>query len=373
MPNVLNNAGYAHARDLIDKGKIKESSSWEGPDAELENKIIEEKGWEEFSKWFLGKDTEANDETKAKWKYPYTDDFENVNRRGLVAIRVRSSQNGDKDIFEAAGKLIEEVDKKMMKKRFLKKVDVHFISLVERGANGKKIIWKAQNANGQSTYEHYIPIKKIDEEKRVVYGIVYAPDEIDTQGDYTTGEVIEDMAYNFMKQRRITNVDTDHDFNPDDGYVCESWIVRKGDPLFPDEKEGAWAVGIKIENDDTWAKIKSGKYQGLSLAGYAVVEEVEKSDTLFEVFIEKMSSIFEKIIKQSKEEVMKEEKIINLLEENLKSQLRAFRDDIEKMINGKIEEVKKEFGSRLDKIEKESSGSKQVNSDNGSETIINWL
>jgi HK97 family phage prohead protease len=61
----------------------------------------------------LGYDSEIdNDETKAKWKYPFTSDFKNVDRRGLIAIRQRAGQQGDNDIFEAAGKLVEMIDKK---------------------------------------------------------------------------------------------------------------------------------------------------------------------------------------------------------------------------------------------------------------------
>lgn len=57
--------------------------------------------------------------------------------------------------------------------------------------------------------------------------------------------------------------------------MAESWITKSGDPLFGDEPAGSWAVGIKIENAETWALIKSGEIQGLSMAGTA--EVIEKS------------------------------------------------------------------------------------------------
>jgi hypothetical protein len=44
------------------------------------------------------------------------------------------------------------------------------------------------------------------------------------------------------------------------------------------EKEGSWAVGIKVEKEETWQLIKNGEITGLSMAGMAVVEEVTKSD-----------------------------------------------------------------------------------------------
>ena len=150
----------------------------------------------------------------------------------------------------------------------LKEVRVKFISLVDIPANKRGIIWKSEN-------QMIIPIAKINKEKKMVYGIVYAPNEEDTDGDFMTPEEIEKMAYDFMKNGRTRNVDRQHDFQPDEGFVAESWLIRKNDPLFPHEKEGAWAVGIKVENKETWEDIKKGVINGISLAG--VGRRVNKS------------------------------------------------------------------------------------------------
>jgi len=113
MANKLNKRGFEFAKKLISEGKYKITSEWEPPTPEEENEYIEENGWEAYSKWHLGYDSEVeNDETKAKWKYPFTSDFKNVDRRGLIAIRQRAGQQGDDDIFEAAGKLLEMIDEK---------------------------------------------------------------------------------------------------------------------------------------------------------------------------------------------------------------------------------------------------------------------
>lgn len=103
----LNEKGFQFARQLLEEGKIIEPSSWEPPSVDVENQYIEQFGIEAFSKWHLGVDTEANEETKGAWKFIFTSDFENLDRRGLVAIRQRSAQQGCDDIFEAAGKLLE--------------------------------------------------------------------------------------------------------------------------------------------------------------------------------------------------------------------------------------------------------------------------
>lgn len=180
------------------------------------------------------------------------------------------------------------------KKRFLKSVNVNFISLVDKAANQKTIIFKSADPS-KNTYQKIVHLKKVDEDQHMVYGIVYSPDQPDTDGDFTTAEVIKQMAYDFMKNRNTTNVDKQHDFDADEGFVAESWITKSGDPIFTLEPEGSWAVGIKVIKEDTWAKVKSGEITGLSMAGLAVVEEIQKSSFIAldtnsqESFISKIS------------------------------------------------------------------------------------
>lgn len=151
-------------------------------------------------------------------------------------------------------------------KRKLSKVDVQFISLVNAGANNKTIIWKsAAETKDAPTIDKDIPILKVDEDKRLVYGIVYSPDEVDSQGDTMSGGDIIEMSYNFMKSERNTQIDKDHNEKPNEGFVAESWIVKGGDSVFPKEKTGSWAVGIKVESNETWKLVKSGKISGLSI------------------------------------------------------------------------------------------------------------
>jgi hypothetical protein len=71
-----------------------------------------------------------------------------------------------------------------------------------------------------------------------------------------------------MRNLRLHQVDKDHSFNPEAAFVAESWLIKSPDPLFPDEREGAWAVAIRVEDDALWDAVKAGKYKALSLAGY---------------------------------------------------------------------------------------------------------
>lgn len=163
--------------------------------------------------------------------------------------------------------------------RKLHNLSVSWISLVDRGANKRKVIWKAQDT-GEFLKE--VKISKIDNEKRIVYGIVYSPNDVDTQGDYADAETIEKAAHEFLKNNRVHYIDKQHNLEKQDAYVAESWIVRKNDELFPDDENG-WAVGVKIEDDGLWEEVKKGELASFSLFGTAEVEE-DKEKSLFQKF-----------------------------------------------------------------------------------------
>jgi hypothetical protein len=176
--------------------------------------------------------------------------------------------------------------------RRLKNIDVSFISLVDKGANLKEIIYKSENFPDNPPLSKFVEILKTDEEKRMVYGIVYSPEETDTQGDITDAKEIEKAALAFMKYRRTNNVDQQHDGKKGQGFVGESWITKEADPLFKDHApEGSWAVGIKVEKEDTWEKVKAGEISGLSLAGVAETTDLTKKEEPQEGLVAKVLNL----------------------------------------------------------------------------------
>ena len=147
-------------------------------------------------------------------------------------------------------------------------LDVEFISLVKRPANGRRIILRGVTSRARD-----FAIQKADPALKRVYGIVYAPDSVDAHGDWTDAETIRRAADAWMQSGRSRNVDAEHDFMPLPAFVAESWLIRSGDALFPDEKPGAWAVGIQIEDAALWDAIEAGEVEGISLAGTARLEK----------------------------------------------------------------------------------------------------
>jgi hypothetical protein len=188
--------------------------------------------------------------------------------------------------------------------RILKDVDVQFISLVSKGANKRTIIYKSAS-NRQQVIQREIAIVKTDDEKHLVYGIVYAPEDVDTQGDMMNAVEIEKAAHKFLANLRNTSVDKQHDENPDEGVVVESFIVQKGDERFPGD-EGAWAVAIKVVKEETWEQVKKGEITGLSMGAWAATDEVVKSGT----FVDKLLTAVRKkfsVRKDFNDEMLKQQ------------------------------------------------------------------
>lgn len=155
----------------------------------------------------------------------------------------------------------------------LKNLDVQWISLVRNPANGLPLLLKDANLKP-------FRVLKTDEERRMVYGVVYAPNMVDSQGDFADRFEIERAAHAFLKAGRGQQVDRNHQFEAVDGaYVAESWITRGDDGYFSDGLQDAWAVGIKIEDEALWNAVKAGEYSGLSLAGNAEREPVGDEPT----------------------------------------------------------------------------------------------
>lgn len=202
---------------------------------------------------------------------------------------------------------------------------VSLISLVKAGANKKTIIYKNENFCEMLR----VDFKKQDEEG-VVYGIVYAPDEVDTQGDFASAKTIKKAAYSFMKSSNLECVDVNHDFNKVDAYICESWIVKSKDEFF--DEVGAWAVGIKVEDDELKKMIKAGEISGLSMYGTGV-----KKESLSQAIKNAMGELFK--IKENKE-VQKEE---------------VQKDEVIKAIKSGFSEIVKTNNQKIDLLEKNIS------------------
>jgi hypothetical protein len=113
MAVKLNQRAFEHAKELIEQGKFvfDERDMWSEhqPSAQDENEFIREHGFSEYAKWFLGIDTDEDEENKRRYKFPYGD-FEKVHRCGVLAAESRAGQYKYHDIELAAAHLHGMID-----------------------------------------------------------------------------------------------------------------------------------------------------------------------------------------------------------------------------------------------------------------------
>jgi hypothetical protein len=109
----VNKDAVAHARKLIDAGTFDDETEWSdaAPSADDGNAEIEKHGWESYAAWHLAVDRDANEQTKARYRFPYGD-FRKVNRAALIHGKQRAAQNDHDAIEKAFDELLQRLDAK---------------------------------------------------------------------------------------------------------------------------------------------------------------------------------------------------------------------------------------------------------------------
>lgn len=107
----VNDDGVTHARKLIDDGKVDSETEWSqtAPSTDEENKEIDKEGYDGYGRWHIAIDTEASEETKSRYGFPYGD-FSKVNRAALIHAKQRAAQNDHDEVEKAADGLLQRVD-----------------------------------------------------------------------------------------------------------------------------------------------------------------------------------------------------------------------------------------------------------------------
>lgn len=90
---------------------------------------------------------------------------------------------------------------------------------------------------------------------------------------YFSQDTVRKIAAKFLEENKHNNTDINHDDNvTTENTLLESWIVE--DPNMDKSKTlgfnvppSTWMVSYKINDNETWKKIKSGELQGFSIAG----------------------------------------------------------------------------------------------------------
>jgi len=118
-----------------------------------------------------------------------------------------------------------------------------------------------------------VPIIKVDSKKQIVAAIVYSPGEIDSQGDTTTAEEIEEACHKFNlghPRFRVNHGSKDIDVD-----LLESYTLPLTGKIGKERVvKGSWIILAKIKDKEVWEQIDSGDLTGISMRGFANKEEV---------------------------------------------------------------------------------------------------
>ena len=149
---------------------------------------------------------------------------------------------------------------------------IEFVSLVETPAIQKDFLAFAEIAQR-------FEIK--DEEKRIVTGAAMIADlpiyrRDDVRGEYYVvfdKESIFKIAKKWARGNKYDAVNTHHNTPIADGVsLFESYIIDRQRGVMPprgfeEVADGSWFVSYLIDNDEVWAKVKSGEFKGFSVEG----------------------------------------------------------------------------------------------------------
>lgn len=165
---------------------------------------------------------------------------------------------------------------------------VFAISLVKTPATEETFI-------AMSAQEELIKMAKVNEEQRIVMGLVLQPEQLILRQDPDSGEkfnivfsadTIKELSHNFFKSGFQLNSKLEHNSPIKDVTFVESWIVENSEidksanfgMNFP---KGSWMATMKIDNDDIWNNyVKTGEVEGFSVDAMLDLEEINLKSEL---------------------------------------------------------------------------------------------
>jgi hypothetical protein len=149
---------------------------------------------------------------------------------------------------------------------------IEAISLVEQ---------PAIESNFVALNKHEILLKEIDSEKRILMGAALIPDKSIYRRNekneeyyiYFSKDTVRKASELFFKRSNHKNATFEHKDKIGGVTFVESWIVENKDKdktaLYGmDVPVGTWMVSAKIDDDELYAKAKSGEVKGFSIEGY---------------------------------------------------------------------------------------------------------
>ena len=158
-----------------------------------------------------------------------------------------------------------------------KESDVYAVSLVTDPAIEENFIFLSKEESQRIYLE--------SNEKRLVVGPVLIPEKPIYRNDGTDGfyiqfskEAIEHLAYNYLMSGRMWSTTLQHEEVAENVCIVESWIKTSENDKSVDMginvPIGSWLCAMKVYDDSTWDRIKSGELKGFSVEALVDLDEI---------------------------------------------------------------------------------------------------
>lgn len=143
--------------------------------------------------------------------------------------------------------------------------------------------------------ENFIKLAEVSEEKRLLISPVLIPNQPIYRKDENGNEfnivfpeeTILKAQQNFYKQgyQRNSNIEHNNKLTLNDVTFVESWIKEddthdKSLKYGFDLPNGTWFAVMKVENDETWQRVKNGEVKGFSIEGNFDLEKINLSNNM---------------------------------------------------------------------------------------------
>lgn len=127
---------------------------------------------------------------------------------------------------------------------------------------------KFEPAEVSKSEDCFVRFIQKSEDEQIVMGVVYEPNETDSQGDYTTIEEIMKAAYSFMENGQQFQLN--HAGKNVEAVVLESYLAPVAFVVGEDQiKKGTWILTSRVKDAAIWQQIKKGEITGYSMRGTA--------------------------------------------------------------------------------------------------------
>jgi hypothetical protein len=149
---------------------------------------------------------------------------------------------------------------------------IEAISLVDRPAIESNFITLAK--------EYEMNLAEVDKEKKILMGPALIPNKMIFRKDgeskyqvFFSESTVEQASQMYLQNGNQSNATLQHKTKIEGMSLVESWLIT--DPEMDKSKsygfnlpKGTWMVSMKADNEQIWAKAKSGEIKGFSIEGY---------------------------------------------------------------------------------------------------------